>query len=214
MMIAKVILVCFAVKEEAAFFQKTSAARSGVRVLLTGIGRRNAERSIRTALEQDRPKLVVSSGFAGGLRPGLKSGAIVYATDPDTEIERALASEGAQSVRFHCAERVAAAAAEKRALWQETGADAVEMESDVIRALCREKGIPTATVRVILDAVEEDLPLDFDQLMTSDQRLSGRKMALALVKSPVKIPALLQLRKQSRDAAKRLAEALTKLLLD
>ena len=202
------VLVCFAVKEEARAFQKLVGERGDLKVILVGMGRRNAERAIRAALAKERPQLVLTCGFAGGLRPDLAMGAVVFATDPETGLEAALLAAGAKPARFHCAEDVAATAEQKRALWKATGADAVEMESQVICAVCREQGIPSATVRVILDTANEDLPLDFNQLMTANQTMDWSKLALALAKSPGKIGALLRLQKEGEAAAGKLAVVL------
>ncbi|HEY5233262.1 MAG TPA: hypothetical protein VIK35_07015 [Verrucomicrobiae bacterium] len=43
-------LICFALKEEAAPFRKIAAGKSGILILLTGIGRQNAEKSLRKFL--------------------------------------------------------------------------------------------------------------------------------------------------------------------
>ena len=72
--------------------------------------------------------------------------------------------------------------------------------------------MPSAIVRVILDGAEEALPLDFNQLMGEDQRITSGKLALALAKAPSKISGLLRLQRQSRAAAKRLAEVLSQIL--
>jgi adenosylhomocysteine nucleosidase len=205
-------LVCFAVKAEARPFQQLARSRLQVGTLLTGIGPRNADRAIRAALNGRKPTAVLSCGFAGGLRPELATGTIVFTADKETGWEPALLAAGAQPARFHGAERVATAAQQKRALWQATGADAVEMESQAIQAVCREQGIPSAIVRVILDTADEDLPLDFDQLLTADQRLDNSRLALALLKSPGKVGALLRLRQQSAAAADKLAQVLARLL--
>ncbi|HWH70667.1 MAG TPA: hypothetical protein VNT26_14860 [Candidatus Sulfotelmatobacter sp.] len=205
-------LVCFAVKEEGRFFSPWITSRPDLQLLITGMGHRNAEQALRRFLVQARPKLVLSCGFAGGLNPNLASGTVLFFAENQTGLEPALQAAGAQPGRFHCAERVATTAQEKQVLWQNTGADAVEMESQVICTRCREAGIPSATVRVILDTAQEDLPLDFNALMTEDQQLDSRKLALAIMKSPAKIVGLLRLQKQTQAAAKSLAQVLAQAL--
>ena len=201
------VLFCFAVEQEAKF-----VSHSGREILITGIGRENAERALRQTLERRPPQAVLTCGFAGGLNPLLTSGAVVFSTDEDAGLTPALRAAGACPVRFHCSDRVATTAEEKRSLWETTGADAVEMESGIIRAFCRTQGIPSATLRVISDAAQETLPLDFNVFMTADQKLNYGKLILALLGSPRKIPAILRLQRQTQRAAKNLAQVLSQII--
>lgn len=203
-----VTLVCFALKEEAAPFRKLAAGRPDLRLLLTGIGRRNAEATVREALARLTPARVLTCGFAGGLNPRLGVGTVVFSVAEADEFAARLLVAGARAARFHCATRIATTAAEKRELRRTTAADAVEMESEAIHAVCRERQISCVTVRVISDAADEDLPLDFNQLAKPDLNLDYAKLALAIAKSPAKIGALLRLRKRTRRAAERLAAVL------
>jgi nucleoside phosphorylase len=197
-------LVCFAVKEEVQCFTPVD----GVRVLVTGMGKENSEAKFRELLKTARPSLVLTCGFAGGLSPNLAKGTVIFSAD--SGLGEQLVAAGAKSARFHCADRVATTAKEKRQLAEATGADAVEMESEIIRAICAENSIPSATVRVILDTASENLPLDFNALMTASKKMNFLKLAVALLKSPGKIPALMELQKQSRAAAMNLAQVLDK----
>ena len=230
------LLVCFALKEEAAPFRKMAAGKSGISILITGIGRRNAEKSLREFLATNSPELVLTCGFAGALNPDLKPGEVVFELtdrrgefhEPQTEKESgarsALPSEsssplrekllavGAKPAKFFCADRIATTVAEKKKLRAETGVDAVEMESGAIHAICRERGIPCATIRVISDTANEDLPLDFNALSKPDLSLDYGKLAWAIARSPGKISALLKLQKQTRFAAERLASVLEKIV--
>jgi adenosylhomocysteine nucleosidase len=206
-------LVCFALKEEAAPFRRLAARRPGIITLIAGIGRGNAEKSIRKLLARNSPELVLTCGFAGGLNPDLKLGDVIFETGTQkSKIENQLTAEGARPVKFFCADRIATTVAEKRRLREQTGADAVEMESAAIHAVCAEHGIPCATVRVISDTADEDLPLDFNALAKPDKSIDFGKLAWAVAKSPGKIGTLMALQRKTKFAAERLADVLAGIL--
>jgi adenosylhomocysteine nucleosidase len=207
------ILVCFALKEEAAPFRKIVAAKAGVSILLTGIGGQNAEKTVRKFLAANSPELVLACGFAGGLNPDLKLGDVIFESSTlKPQLVTCLLASGARPAKFFCADRIAITIAEKKKLRTDTGADAVEMESAAIHAVCGERGIPCATVRVISDTADEDLPLDFNALAKPDRNLDFGKLFLAIARSPGKIGALMELQKKTRFAAERLAEVLVKII--
>lgn len=204
-------LVCFAVKEEAKFFLPHLSRAGSIQAWLTGMGRRNAAESIREAVAAVEPECVLTCGFAGGLNPELSLGAVVFDHDFDACVEKPLLEIGAIPAKFHCSKRVAISTREKRELWESTGADVVEMESSVIRNLCHEWRIPSATIRVISDTATDDLPLDFNALMTSDDRIHLGKLALAIVSSPRKISQLIGFQRQTVTAARELGRVLNEL---
>jgi adenosylhomocysteine nucleosidase len=245
-------LICFALKEEAAPFRTGLRRGHHVSILVTGIGRQNAEKSLREFLNSCRsrgnetqikkesetpyvvsyePDLVLTCGFAGGLNPDLKLGDVVFEVSssssrresPQIEIgEKSepidigchdkLIAGGARPAIFFSADRIATTVAEKKRLREQTGADAVEMESAAIHAVCAERKIPCVTVRVISDTANEDLPLDFNALTKADKNLDFGKLFLAIAKSPGKIPALMELQKKTKFAAEKLAAVLAKII--
>jgi len=240
-------LICFALKEEAAPFRKIAAGKTGITILHTGIGRQNAEKSLREFLNSCRsrgnetqikkeletphvvsyePDLVLTCGFAGGLNPDLKLGEVVFeisrsrgdepqikekSETPHVVSYEKLIAAGAKPAKIFCADRIATTVAEKKQLRAETGADAVEMESAAIHAVCRERGIPCATVRVISDTASEDLPLDFNALAKPEKNLDYGKLFLAIARSPGKIGALMELQKKTKFAAEQLGAVLAKI---
>lgn len=206
------VLVCFAVREEAKYFlnSKPRMARS----VITGMGQMNSSAAVEKRLgEISTPSLVLTCGFAGGLNPAFKNDQIIFSADEDQpKLREALEKAGATKANFYCATRVAISSQEKLNLWHATGLDAVEMESDVIRDICRDRGIPSATVRSISDSAMEDLPLDFNTLMTPTQNINYRKLAWALVRAPMKVAELLAFQQKTQSAAKALGDYLVKLL--
>jgi adenosylhomocysteine nucleosidase len=201
------LLLCFAVKEEMKFFGLRQC-----QVWMTGMGRKNAASNVRDAIDRVRPERVITAGFAGGLNPALKWGTVLYEQDFDAGFAPDLEALGAVSAKFHCHRRVAITVEEKAGLWRETGADAVEMESSVIRTICKEYHIPSATIRVISDDATQDLPLDFNALMTSEDRINYLKLFGAVLRRPGRIPKLFKFQQQIHGAAQKLGSVLEDLL--
>ena len=208
----KGVAVCFALAEEAGAFQKMCGDK--VPVFLTGIGRENAERSAREFLAGYTPSLLMTCGFAGGLNAELKIGDVVFEI-PTNEgnnafdgIRSKLTAANAKEAKFFCADRIAVTAADKKKLRETTGADVAEMESGAVQAVCQAAGIPCVTVRVISDTANEDLPLDFNQFLKEDKSMDMSKLMMAVMKSPWKMGALMELQKNTKLAAQRLAEVL------
>ena len=203
------ILVCFALNTEAAPFRKIGPSRPEVSILITGVGRGSADKAVRSFLADHSPDRVFTCGFAGGLNPALAAGDVVFETD-DPVLRNLLPKAGAKPARCFCALRIAVTAAEKQALRRTTGADVVEMESEVIQAICRERSVPCATLRAVSDPADEDLPLDFNELMTPARGMNYCKLMAALLKSPAKIRPLLKLQRRCAAAAEALAKVLAR----
>jgi nucleoside phosphorylase len=198
-------LVCFAVPQERNAFRPDPGLP--VRIVVSGMGASRARRTIEQALEHSRPTRVFTCGFAGGLDPSLAVGDVVFNTQ-SAPLAAALGAAGARPARFHCADTIAVTAEEKARLRASTRADAVEMESGIIQEVCARHSIPCATVRAISDPAHDSLPLDFNALLDAERQLSPSRLALAILRSPGRIPGLMRLGRQSSAAARRLAEVL------
>lgn len=217
-------LIFFAVPQEAGPFRKAWIASGGkpwvrlgtlhcwisegLKVCVTGMGQRNASRIAEEVLRESRPDWVVTAGFAGGLNPLCTLGEVGWDADTTFPSVARWVKAGAKPMTFHESTGVAVTTEAKIQLRRQTACDAVEMESATIRALCRSRGIPSATVRVISDTAQEDLPLDFGALMTPDDTLDFTKLAFTLMRSPVKIPQLIRFQGRVGRAAQSLAQVL------
>jgi adenosylhomocysteine nucleosidase len=204
-------LVCFALEQEAAPFRRLAVRIPDIAILITGIGPRNAETSVRRFLAQHLTKRVFTCGFCGGLDPDLEVGEVVYMTGYPALEERLLDAD-ARLATFVSAPRIATTVADKQLLRAATRADVVDMESEEILEVCRERRIPCAMVRAVSDTAGEDLPLDFNALVRPDLSLHHGRLAWAIVQAPWKIFALLRLHRRTSFAAQQLAHVLAKVI--
>ena len=121
---------------------------------------------LERSIDQSKPRMIISSGFAGGTRSLLEAGDFVLSTNyTDADMAKTLRQHHRifdAAGPFVQVKRVASASA-KWSLNRSQGACAVDMESETIAELCRRKGIPLVTARMISDAIDEAIPAVFTQ---------------------------------------------------
>ena len=140
------VLVCFAVREEAQFFELPD--NSTTDALITGIGPQRASQAVTGYLAAHQPQLVLTCGFAGGLNSKHELGQVLYDDADAGPFRDRFGGTDVIPAKFVHSNRVVVTASEKAELYRTSGADAVEMESSTIVTICRERGIPVAIVRV------------------------------------------------------------------
>ena len=164
----------FALPEEARVVRRRVRGVFGgqeVSLSFVGVGAgRIAE--LQRSVELTKPRMVISSGFAGATRSLLEPGDFVLSTNyTDADIAEFLSRQKIFDAAgpFFQVQQVASASA-KWSLNRSQGAVAVDMESEAIADLCRRKGIPLVTARMISDAIDEAIPAIF-----SKRKFSGLK---------------------------------------
>ena len=143
-----------------------------------GVGRQRAERATQMLIAGHRPPWVISAGFSGGLQPGLKRGDIVMAdslVEPgggrlaiDVRIDQQTlaATPGLHVGRLLTVDKIITESSDKKQLGKAYEALAVDMESWAVGEVCSQERVRFLAVRVISDAMEENLPRDLGRLIT------------------------------------------------
>ena len=226
------ILVTFAVRSEFAPWQRRrnflrlpgdlpvfEAAFGGakVRAVLTGMGQDHALKAAKSALSY-RPDICISTGLAGSLRSGDRAGDMVAARLVSEAGEpMAVASHrellsvaldcGARQIeRLATSRTLVSKAEQKREL--SAHAEAVDMESYAILAEAARCGVPAVAIRAIVDTVDFEMPYDFEQARDAQGQIRVSGILSQVMWQPAGVPALLKLARDTRFAARRLADYL------
>lgn len=156
----KQLLLCAATRWEYAALSGLKNAH--IVLLQTGMGPQETARALPKDAPFDR---VISSGLAGALQEGMRSGDIV-ADLRGSEVELVQAAREIaqrQGLALHLgpiahSDTVLENYAQKSAFSMPRRACAVDMETEAIRAWGQERGTPVLAVRAILDGLHDRLP--------------------------------------------------------
>jgi adenosylhomocysteine nucleosidase len=191
-------------------------------IVEAGAGREAAARATDALIVAHRPKLVISAGFAGGLRDDIAKGHFVMADSVQSEAGQRLSIDlrldrSAQPA-IHVGplitvDRIISSPAEKRSLHQQTGAIAVDMESFAVAETCQTLATPFLSVRIVSDTVTDKLPPEIGRLITKPTRVRQVGFALgAMLRRPSVAKDLVKLQQSALDLSDRLAKFLVELL--
>jgi adenosylhomocysteine nucleosidase len=228
-------ILAFALRREAMYFRRSlvpwwpvaqapcAAVRSGrVLMLETGIGQAAASRALEWALATaGRPRFVISAGFSGALRSTEAVGDLILATEvvdvegntwPAAWPEDFPGPPAGKKGRLLCVPELISDAREKQRLAERHQALAVDMESAALAQVSAKYGIPFASLRCISDDAETALSPRLGGLLRAG-RVSAFRLAAAVAGSPGILLQLLRLARDTRTAARELAQALAQLHL-
>ncbi len=200
-------------------------------MVATGIGIAQARDAARRALQTlPPPRLVISTGVAGALDPGLAAGDLVIADRLLIESESGGYEEAARTAlvtlemargvlgrkgitaaagTMLTARRVLASAAAKRQAYERCRAIAVDMESAAIAIEMAQCGAPFICIRAVVDEAGDEIP--GAELAGESGKVSPLRAAAYFVRNPAalaRVPAIL---KNLGRAAASIAAALSAL---
>ncbi len=197
----------FALAFEAGGLRGKGACLPGCEIWTLQVAGRRAAEALSERIESGRaPDIVVSAGLAGALDPELSVGDLLRDA---AGIALPGLDPGIPDGNFHTAETIVATVEEKRRLRERTGADACDMESGHIAALCQKTGIPYAGLRCISDDASRCLPVPPETLIhPGTGKPDPVRLATTLIVRPARLPGFLRAIREAARARALLAEAL------
>jgi len=191
------------------------ARRLGWHVAIGGGTAAGAERAARSLLDSGATAFV-SLGLAGGLDPSLRPGDLVI---PEWVLCRGVRyrTDAALSQRFggttpHLllgGDAIVASAADKRRLWRETGAAAVDLESGAVARIAAECSAPFSVLRAICDPAERALPQAASVGLDSHGAIAVWRALASLIAEPRQLPVMLRLAADATVARRALLARLS-----
>ncbi len=171
-----------------------------VEILMTSMGKKAVSDVCSQALDPTQHGGVLVIGYCGGLSLTLKIGDSVIAShvlenDAQARIpldaalcEKLGRAHVAEGLSYRCVsmttqERVIESPTEKHNLLKATSAEAVDMESYCIVAQAKEKGVPAAVIKIVVDDSETELP-NFNEYFEKKGKMDHLGVASVFVSQP------------------------------
>jgi nucleoside phosphorylase len=171
------------IKRDGAILRGTLENRTpDVCVLHTGVGASECEKRVGKFLRDERPQLLIASGFCGGTSDELHPGDLVIAdnaSEPTLLAKARVTLPTARIGKIHSADRIIDPASDRYAIGRAHGAVAVDMETETVARLCAAESIPVLALRVVSDSTRAPFPappnvlFDIEKQRTDFSRLLG-----------------------------------------
>lgn len=178
-----------------------------------------------TLVADEKPDLIISAGFGGGILSGLSVGDVVMAEQVLQWLgngfeEVAVGFYGHNSAADNLSLSRGSFITNDGILSKQNLAqhltDAnnpiVEMETAAVARVAATHGIPFLGIRAVSDAWHEELAFSIDEFCDDTMRIKPSKVLATILKRPAIIPQLIRLALNSRVAATSLAKAMERLL--
>ncbi len=190
-----------------------------VAIVETGVGREAARLGCQDMISVRQPRWIISAGFAGGLGPDMGRGHILMAnhvsdvTGHSLSVGLRLDDETIESQptlhtgRLLTVDRVITRPEEKGQLGQQHSALACDMETIAVAQVCREAKVRFVSVRIISDAVDDELPPELEHLIRQ-KTLAGKLGAAtgAVFRKPGNVKQMWRLKTDAIKLSERLAK--------
>jgi adenosylhomocysteine nucleosidase len=134
-----------------------------VAILHTGVGAKNCNERIETLLHKARPRLVISSGFAGAVIDDVEIGDLILAENFShrellARARQILRDRNPRVAKLFTSTSIVDSIAQRNEVARASGADAVDMETGAIVEVCRAHGVSMLSLRAITDSPSEPFP--------------------------------------------------------
>jgi adenosylhomocysteine nucleosidase len=182
----------------------------------SGVGTARAADTFDCLLKHfPNPGLVIAAGYCGALSVDSKVGDIAVPMEVVDESKQCwpcrYLPEIPWSGRLLTASRLIGDPGEKTVLAERYLADYVDMESAAIARICAERGLHFAAIRAVSDMSDTALSPELVRLLSGGD-VSVWKACKALVRKPRLFREFLRLAKDTKLAARNLAETLVKVI--
>ncbi len=189
-----------------------------VAILHTGVGAKNCNARLEILLHKTRPRLVISSGFAGAVSEELRVGDLILAqnfSDPELlgGAERILRDREPRRVKLFTSTSIVDSIAERNEIARSAGAAAVDMETGAIVAACDVHGVPLLSLRAISDTAQQPFPIRPSVLFDIErQQTSYGRLFAYLIRHPGSVSSLLQFARRIARVRASLTDAIVALV--
>lgn len=204
-----------------------------IHLVQCGMGMEKAAAATTALIDGERPDIIISAGFGGGVREELSTGDIVIAgcivslgdgNSADTAaIDNAyLLRNIVESLPLRNFAIVGGSIVTSRgivrkreidrALSREMRNPVLDMETSAVAEACSRKAVPFLALRAVSDPADEELLFSIEEITDRDLNISIRRILSAILRNPRILPQMFRLARNAKTAGENLALVVERLV--